>query len=137
MNATSSPAVSAPVDTCSPPYPITTTSSIISTKDISGAIQAETTPSLDTEIQQVSDAFVPVLILSILRIRGFNQPNSDSTWLIFAVNDAVSSCMPSDILYIFLPSGTRISAAIGMTINIVSVIFNLDKGAPQWNPQWR
>ncbi|MNI93149.1 hypothetical protein D3C73_1510550 [compost metagenome] len=50
---------------------------------------------------------------------------SDSTPLRLAVNDAVSSCMPFEIRYIIRPSGTRMSADSGSTVNRTSVIFQL------------
>ncbi|MNF00901.1 hypothetical protein D3C80_1998060 [compost metagenome] len=42
--------------------------------------------------------------------------------MIVAVNAAVSSCIPTEILYIWRPSGTRIRAATGITVNMISVI---------------
>ncbi|MNY69662.1 hypothetical protein D3C86_2076310 [compost metagenome] len=52
----------------------------------------------------------------------FTSRISDKTPLSVAVKDAVSSCVPLEILYICRPSGTRISADNGSTVNSTSVI---------------
>ncbi|MNI73491.1 hypothetical protein D3C73_1295020 [compost metagenome] len=64
----------------------------------------------------------------------FTNLISDRTWLNIEVREAVSSCMPSDILYILRPSGVRIRAAMGKTMNIINVIFQFKYSSTAMEP---
>ncbi|MNC06905.1 hypothetical protein D3C75_544310 [compost metagenome] len=106
----------------------------MNTKETSGLIIALILPS---RMPKESRFIIPVRPASYSRCSApedFTSRISDSTPLSLAVKEAVSSCVPLEILYICRPSGIRMSADNGSTVNSTSVIFQFRYSSTEIEP---